>query len=88
MIVEVLSASTERYDKGAKFELYKEISTLRCYVLVSNDRMCVEQYERTEEDQWKAQIYLNSMDELTLNTVGIKLPMHTLYEGVQLSKEL
>src|ERR1044072_155356 len=52
LIVEVLSNSTEAYDRGAKFEHYKSIGTLQQYVLVSQDEQVVEVWTRGEATAW------------------------------------
>ncbi|MGH2347687.1 MAG: Uma2 family endonuclease, partial [Chloroflexota bacterium] len=52
LVVEVLSKSTERHDRGDKFEGYKRISTLREYMLVEYKRRGVEVWRRTEDDIW------------------------------------
>src|SRR3954469_16024602 len=51
LIVEVLSPSTELYDRGAKFGYYRQLSSLREYLLVAQDKMLVEHYV-LQEDGW------------------------------------
>src|ERR1019366_2678061 len=52
VIVEVLSPSTEAYDRGRKFELYRAIPSLTHYLLVSPERMSAELFTRQEEGRW------------------------------------
>jgi Uma2 family endonuclease len=52
LIIEVLSESTETYDRGRKFVLYRELESLREYVLVSSDYKKVEIFRRTQNNQW------------------------------------
>jgi Uma2 family endonuclease len=52
VIIEVLSDSTEAYDRGKKFNCYKTLPSFKQYVLVATDEMLVETYERTEDDKW------------------------------------
>jgi Uma2 family endonuclease len=52
LIVEVLSESTENYDRGKKFVLYRELESLQEYVLVSSDYKKVEIFRRTANNQW------------------------------------
>ena len=52
LIVEVLSPSTEAYDRGRKFERYREIEPLQTYILVSQDRSSVEVYSRGADGLW------------------------------------
>lgn len=51
-IFEVLSSSTESYDRGLKFEDYRTIPSLRDYVLVSQDKALIEHYARQADDSW------------------------------------
>ncbi len=52
VIVEVLSASTEQYDRGGKFELYRRIASLRDYLLVSQDPNQIEHFARNDDGSW------------------------------------
>ena len=52
LIIEVLSPSTEAYDRGDKFRYYQTISSLREYVLVSQDRRCFEVYRQQPDGRW------------------------------------
>lgn len=52
LVVEVLSPSTEAYDRGKKFAMYRLISSLREYVLIDPERLAVEAYRRTDEGVW------------------------------------
>ena len=52
VIVEVLSDSTERWDRAGKFAKYRLVPTLREYVLVSQDEMCIEWYTRRDGGEW------------------------------------
>ncbi len=63
LIVEVLSPSTEAYDRGKKFTHYRQIDTLKEYVLVSADRMSVECYRLNDRGKWELTHY--SLEEST-----------------------
>jgi len=52
MLFEVLSESTESYDRGGKFRQYREIDSLKEYVMISQDRASVECYLRQAGDRW------------------------------------
>ena len=86
VIFEVLSPSTEAYDRGEKFARYQEIPTLREYVLVAQDRRHVE-HHRLTETHWIRKTYdtpdtilqLKSIDcELSLNDVYTRVPFQDL----------
>jgi Uma2 family endonuclease len=57
VIVEVLSPSTEDYDRGEKREHYQQIESLREYVLVAQDRRWVEVFQRTATGSWESRAY-------------------------------
>lgn len=56
VIAEVLSESTERYDRDGKFNAYKQLASLRAYVLVSQDERRVEVYRRDEGGRWSVEV--------------------------------
>ena len=67
VIVEVLSPSTEQYDRGGKFELYRRIATLRDYLLVSQDRNQIEHFARNDDGSW---LYRACVDGDTVHLSG------------------
>lgn len=81
LVVEVLSETTEAYDRGEKFAAYRQIDTLREYVLVAQDRVSVERYRRNG-DVWTLTPFTSADDVLELESVGASLPLAEIYEGV------
>jgi Uma2 family endonuclease len=81
VIVEVLSHSTENYDKKTKFETYQLIPSLTDYLLVRQDRVHVTHYWQQEED-WPSTIYRDLTDEITLSSIGCQLKLAEVYEGI------
>ena len=82
LIVEVLSPSTEVYDKGEKFARYQELSSLREYLLVAQDRVHVEHY-RLIEAAW-VPIQFDSLDDvLSLVSIECELPLQEIYRRVR-----
>jgi Uma2 family endonuclease len=85
LLVEVLSPSTEAYDRGRKFEQYKSIESLREYLLVASDRMHADLCTRQADGRWLL-TSAGGMDEsLTLESVGAQLTIADLYEKVELT---
>lgn len=83
LVVEVLSASTGAYDRGRKFELYQQIPELREYLLIEQDRAHADLFRKNDEGRWV--LYpAGPGDVLTLASVGVDLPLATLYEDVEL----
>lgn len=83
LVVEVLSPSTEAYDRGEKFAHYQKLTSLQEYVLVAQDRIQVDHY-RLMETQWVRQTFHTSGDVLLLNSIECKLPLRDIYTRVTL----
>ncbi|MEM7579634.1 MAG: Uma2 family endonuclease [Cyanobacteria bacterium P01_A01_bin.80] len=81
LIVEVLSPSTEGIDRGKKFQNYRQISTLKEYVLISTQEMMVECFRLNDKNLWELQTYSRG-DEIDLVSVDFKFPIELLYEDV------
>jgi Uma2 family endonuclease len=88
LIVEVLSSSTEAYDRGRKFEHYQSIESLREYLLVASDRMHVDLYSTQPDGRWLLTSASLPEDSLILESVGAELLLADLYEKVELSPDL
>ena len=81
LVMEVLSPSTEVYDKGEKFRHYQELASLREYILVSQDKVRVEQY-RLAKTQWVQTEYHAPEDVLSLASIGCELSLRDIYRRV------
>src|SRR5207249_413384 len=73
LIVEVLSASTEAYDRGEKFESYRGIESLAEYVLVSQDKPHIEQFRRQESGEWIFTATSGLSSSVELVSVGCRI---------------
>ena len=82
LIAEVLSPSTEAYDRGEKFALYRGLESLRTYVLIAHDRPHVEVFER-DGDRWILHEVSGVDATLELPTVGARIPLRELYARVE-----
>ena len=85
VIVEVLSESTENYDRSRKFELYRSLESLAEYVLISSLRVSVERYTRQPDSSWNYIAKASLEDSLDLPSVGCHLALADLYEKVDFS---
>jgi Uma2 family endonuclease len=83
-LVEVLSESTEAYDRGAKSEQYRTIDSLREYLLVAQDRCHVEHYIRQPDGQWLLRESGNPEDTVQIKAVVCELPLNEVYAKVKL----
>ena len=82
LIVEVLSRSTEQYDRGDKFEHYKRIASLRQYVLVSHRAREVEVWTRTSAGEWIKSIAREGQ-RASLTSIGAELDVAELYVSAE-----
>jgi Uma2 family endonuclease len=82
LVIEVLSDSTQAYDRGQKFAAYRRIDTLQEYVLVDPDTRRVEVFRRNERSNFEL-VDQTGTAELVLESVGLRLPMAEVFDGVE-----
>lgn len=83
LIIEVLSPSTEAYDRGKKFQQYRTIESLQAYLLIAQDSMHAELYLRQEEHRWQLVEYSQPEQQIVLAAIGCTLPLAAIYEKVE-----
>lgn len=81
LIAEVLSESTERFDRGEKFSVYQQIAALQEYVLLSTGGRKVEVFRKQGSGEWIGSVYLAGA--LTLESLGIETSVEALYDSVE-----
>lgn len=81
LIVEVLSSSTEAFDRGDKFDDYQKIESLEEYVLISQQRQQVECRRRTAENTWETVVY-EAGDCVVLKSINLEISIAELYRGL------
>lgn len=81
LIIEVLSPSTEAYDRGRKFALYRQLGGLQEYLLISTDEPRLDIYRRAEGDSWLLRSYLPG-EHFTLSSVDLSLTVDAVFEDV------
>jgi Uma2 family endonuclease len=86
VLVEVLSPSTEAYDRGVKFRHYRCIPSLREYVLISQDRMMVERFTRQGND-WVLSDLIDPDQILKLESIGCQIPLGRIYAKVKFPED-
>jgi len=83
VIIEVLSPSTKNYDRGEKFKLYRDIPTLKEYILADSQSIHIEVFRLNEHNHWELEEY-NSIDDLLhIKVIDEKIPLSEIYEGVK-----
>jgi Uma2 family endonuclease len=82
VIFEVLSKSTQDYDRGGKFALYRPIETFQDYVLVDQHCLQVEHFHRLEDGRWILQEFKAPEAEVLLDSIGVTIPLSRMYHKV------
>lgn len=82
VIVEVLSPSTEAYDRGKKFQLYQELESLRQYVLVSQETPLVETFTREASGKWMLTTAKGLGASFRIEPAGIEIPLAEVYRRI------
>jgi Uma2 family endonuclease len=83
LILEVLSDSTEAYDRGKKFENYRQMPSLREYLLVSQKEPRIEQFIRQPNEQWLLREAAGFAATLALPSLEISISLDEVFAGVQ-----
>lgn len=81
LVVEVLSPSTEGYDRGRKFSFYRECPTIQEYFLIDAQRPMLEVYRREKHDFWILRAY-RMEEEVELTNLGVQFAVSEVYEDV------
>jgi Uma2 family endonuclease len=82
VIIELLSKSTRNYDKGEKFTLYRDIDSLKEYILIDTEKIHVEKHLRFADNSWQLTEFKNIENIFTINTINIQVALNSIYEGL------
>lgn len=81
IIIEILSPSTANYDRGAKFELYRDILSLKEYVLIDSKNFHVVVYTNNNNNTWTLTETKNHLDTIHLSSINFNVALADIYEG-------
>ena len=87
VIIEVLSQTTEGYDRGMKFEHYRRLESLKEYVLVSQDKPHAEVYARQQDDSWLLSEVDGLQDAIQLSSIKCQIMLADVYEKTEISPQ-
>lgn len=87
LIIEILSRSTQDYDRTDKFRYYRSISEMQEYILVDQYAIGVEHYTKLEDGSWRFREYDAETSSISLAAVDLELAMNDLYEGVTFEQQ-
>ncbi|MEQ9551575.1 MAG: Uma2 family endonuclease [Coleofasciculus sp. G3-WIS-01] len=86
LVVEVLSPSTEAYDRGSKFRMYRHNPALQDYLLVSSTRMEIDLYHKKQTGEWLI-INYQAGDTIELKSINLSFPIEQIYRNLDLTPE-
>ncbi len=85
-VVEVLSDSTEKYDRGAKFGHYRQLPSVREYVLIAQDRPLVERNVRQADGTWVLKVFSDLGETFAFGSIPVQIALADIYRGVEFSE--
>lgn len=86
VLFEILSPSTKEYDRGGKFKLYRDIPTLKEYILIDTASLNIEAFRINSAGHWELEEYKSITDILLLPSLGISVPLTEIYDKTKLAK--
>lgn len=86
VVFEILSPSTEMYDRGIKFQRYRAIPSLQEYILVGQNQRRIEQFTRGANYTWTMRDYQGG-DELMINALGVSIPLSQIYHQIEVDDD-
>lgn len=84
IIIEILSKFTRNYDLGTKFELYRDIPTLKEYILIDSENIGVKTFRINAHNHWELEEYKSLQETVMIPTVGLSLSLQDIYRGTSL----
>jgi len=84
IIFEILSHSTKNYDRGGKFKLYRDIISLKEYILVDSENIAIEAFHINLHGSWELKEYKLPDDNLTIPSIESTIPLAEIYSGTGL----
>ena len=87
LIIEVLSDSTEAYDRGEKFKQYRQLASLKEYVLISQDKYLIEHYVRQPNEQWLFSETDDLQNIMQFAAINCHLTLHEVYNKIEIMSQ-
>lgn len=84
VIIEVLSPSTRNYDRGEKFRLYRDVITLKEYILVDSESVNIEVFRLNANNHWELEEHRKDSESLHIHAINISLLLSEIYERTDL----
>jgi Uma2 family endonuclease len=87
LIIEILSPSTEAYDRGEKFQHYREIETLKDYLLISQDKARIERYSKQKDGAWLLIDAIGLDTSIVIPSIACTLALADVYENIEFGSD-
>jgi len=84
VVIEILSKTTEGYDRGTKFRHYKRMASVKEYLIVCADRGCVDRFVRQDDETWVLTTFDKPSGKMALASVPMRIPLADVYRNVEL----
>jgi Uma2 family endonuclease len=84
VLIEILSPSTKDYDRGGKFKLYRDIPTLKEFILIDSESVTVEVFRVNASGHWELEEYKKLNEVLTMPSVGISISLEEIYDSTKI----
>jgi len=84
VLIEVLSPKTKNYDRGEKFKLYRDINTLKEYILIDSQSLHVEVFRLNENNHWELEEYNDANNYLEIKAINESILIAEIYEDVKI----
>ncbi|MEO8211410.1 MAG: Uma2 family endonuclease [bacterium] len=88
VLMEVLSPSTEGYDRGFKFELYRKIKSLKGYLIISQKQISIEYFTRNADESWNLKEYNVKNQSIDIKSINCSLDLNEVYYNVKFNIDL
>jgi|SRR5690349_12312609 len=84
VLIEIVSPSTRNYDRGGKFKLYRDIPTLKEYILIDSEAISIESFRLNSTNHWELEEYKDVSETLTISSVELNILLSDIYEGTKI----
>ena len=86
LLIEILSPSTKEYDRGGKFKLYRDIPTLKEYILVDCLSINIEAFRVNDKGHWELEEYHSLSGNLNMPSINVSIPITDIYHRTRLTE--
>ena len=78
----MLSAGTKNYDRSEKFQLYRDIPTLKEYILIDSESIRIEAFRINTNNHWELEEYKTAYQTLAMPFINVSIPVYDIHEGI------